>query len=113
MGILTKAELDALTSVIGRWRSRWAMHEAAETLSEPPRSFNPSYPDTQLLYGALTSGFDEANEQATSRADLASRIEILARRLERRYAVALGDPRTCEEFAAMVAEMLRVARGPA
>jgi hypothetical protein len=113
MGLLSSVERDDLTAVVSRWRSRWAMHEARETLSEPPRTFNPGYPDTELLYEDLTRGFDDADAEARSREDLHARVEALALRLERQYATALGDPRTREEFAAMVREMLRVVRGAA
>jgi len=109
--MLTCEGRDALMEVVSRWRSRWAMHEAKETLSEPLRTFNPGYPDTQLLYEGLTRGFDDADAQAHSRDDLQARVEALALSLEREYATALGDPRTRDEFAAMVAEMLRVVRG--
>lgn len=111
MGLLAPVERDALTEAISRRRRLWAMHEATETLAGPPRTLSPGYTDTELLYAALTSGFDDADEEARSRDELAGRVEALARRLESDYATALADARGREEFSAMVTEMLTAIRG--
>jgi hypothetical protein len=72
MGVLTRAEFDALTQTLSRRWHLWDMHRAKEPLSEAPRSLNPGYTDNERLYGALTSGFSEVDETARSRNDCSS-----------------------------------------
>ncbi len=110
MGLLSPNERDALIEAISRRRRLWAMHEATEALSGPPRTLNRAYTDTELLYGELTSGFDDAEASAGSREELHARVEALARRLERDYAAALRDARAREEFDAMMADILLAIR---
>jgi hypothetical protein len=111
MSVLTPAERDALIESVSRRWHLWEMHRVKETLTEAPRSFNPGYTDTYLLYEELTSGFDDANHTAVSREELLEQVDALANRLEAEYVVAFGDARTREEFRAMVADMRRIVRG--
>lgn len=111
MGVLTREERDVLTRALARRWQLWDIHRVKETLSEAPRTFNPGYTDSSLLYDALTRDFDDADATAGSREELLERVQALARRLEREYVVALRDARTRSEFDAMVAEMIRTVRG--
>jgi len=110
-GVLTPQELDALQQTLSRQRHLWARHEALEKLGEAPRTFNPGYTDTELLYEELTSEFSDADATAKSRDELLARVDALTRRLETEYAVALRDSRARSEFDAMVAEIIRTIRG--
>src|SRR5437588_29781 len=75
MGVLTREELDGLYQEVFRRYHLWAMHETFETPSE--RRPLGQYTDTELLYSDLTSGFDDAEADATSRQDLLARVEAL------------------------------------